>query len=295
MEPYENYPVGHMYPNITELIANNPTLKTADKCIIYLQNFPFGLGSLLTVFLQNSVYLKTINPNLIVLPCICRNTKQSKYHDTSLHNTFFKYFQYTKQISNMEEYTVYFSESTLLKRPFITVGFPPIDYSPNNTFIHDFRDNFTLRIGHDVRDKMQKIKLNKPNTCVIGIHIRSIAQKIEHNPEYIKVSMSDRLRILRDKIVSEYPSHSIFIATDVEPYIQYARDVFGDVMILDDISRIHNDGDSIPQLNEVGFKLGSDILRDCLALSLCDIIYISNSNIPFIINCLNPNIKMIEY
>jgi hypothetical protein len=85
------------------------------------------------------------------------------------------------------------------------------------------------------------------------------------------------------------------IATDVHPYIHAAKQVFGTVHYLSDISRIHNEEDSIPQLNDVGFKLGSDILRECLALSLCDVIYMSSSNIPFLVSMLNPTCKMIEY
>ena len=39
----------------------------------------------------------------------------------------------------------------------------------------------------------------------------------------------------------------------------------------------------------------TDILNECLALSMCDKIYVSNSNIPFIITLINPEIKMELY
>ncbi len=65
---------------------------------------------------------------------------------------------------------------------------------------------------------------------------------------------------------------------------------------LPDIKRISNEGDSIPQLESYkGFILGKDILSECLLLSLCDHVFVSISNIPYIITLLNPNISLEEY
>jgi hypothetical protein len=89
--------------------------------------------------------------------------------------------------------------------------------------------------------------------------------------------------------------YNVFIATDVNAYLNYSKSLFKSVYYLDFISRIDNENDSVPQLQEVGFKLGSDILYDCLALSMCDRTYLSNSNIPYIVAILNPDLPTIEY
>ena len=89
----------------------------------------------------------------------------------------------------------------------------------------------------------------------------------------------------------------MFIATDVKSYIPLLQKYFKNVYFIDFISRIENDtADSIPLLNKYkGFKLGSDILYDCIALSLCDEIFVSGSNIPFIVSLFNKDIKIDDY
>ena len=52
---------------------------------------------------------------------------------------------------------------------------------------------------------------------------------------------------------------------------------------------------SIMLRNYKGFKLGSDILYDCLALSLCDEFYTRKSNIAFITSFVGNNINGKRY
>ena len=70
LEEYENYPNNNnrIYKDIYELIEYNPTVTYGDKIIRYFVNWPCGLGSALTTFLQNAYYLKQVNKKLIMLP-----------------------------------------------------------------------------------------------------------------------------------------------------------------------------------------------------------------------------------
>jgi hypothetical protein len=119
---------------------------------------------------------------------------------------------------------------------------------------------------------------------------------------YLQVEFENRLLDVKRKIENNTPNAIIFIATDVELYITKMRELFGkggekdNVYYLDYIKRIYNEGDSIPQLDKYkGYTLGSEIMDDCYALSLCDKIYISNSNIPFLVTLMNDTVKMEEY
>jgi len=286
-----------MYQDVIQLLETNPGLSTDIKSIVYFKNNPYGFGSSITVQLQNMYYLHSINPNIICLPLFCENTNHFKYHDKSMHNSFFLYFKYNyeKIIADIHNYTIYFTNVTVLPFEHVTIQhrIPPIRHTPNDLMINYFRANFTLRIGDDVIEYINSIK--RPNVPLIGVHMRSLAQKRAHHPEYLTMSMYDRIKDLYTTIYAKYPNCVIYIATDVTTYIQHAISICGNVNYLDNISRINNEDDSIPQLTEIGFKLGSDILRESLALSLCDIIYVSNSNIPFLINLFNPDIEMIEW
>jgi hypothetical protein len=298
---YENIPLkSRVYKDIFELIEYNPEVTYNDKIIIYFVNWPCGFGSALTIFLQNAYYLKQVNKKLILLPYFCTNSELFKYHEESYNNSFFLYFKYKKhnEITNIKDYSIHYVKSWhLSKQPFVTSKFPIKD---ENTlyFLKHFIDNFEIRIGQNIRDYISSIK-TQTKKPLIGIHIRSIIQKIIGCREYLSISIDDRLKIVKQKLDEEYKnSYTLFIATDVEPYIIKCKEMFVDINInyLDFINRIFNEGDSVPQLEKYkGFKLGSDILYECLALSLCDKIYISNSNIPFIIYMLNPSVIMEEY
>jgi hypothetical protein len=74
------------------------------------------------------------------------------------------------------------------------------------------------------------------------------------------------------------------------------KTLFGRVHFLDYIKRIYNEGDSIPQLDRYcGSILGRDIMDESYAMSLCDKVYISNSNVPFIVTMMNRQIELEEY
>lgn len=293
---YENYPLNTnmVYRDINHFIACNERFKEEDKIIIYLINWPGGFGSALTVFMQNMYYLHSINKTAHVLPMFCCNTNSFKYHDTSLNNSFFKYFSYNVSDIDMSTYKIFFIISTPIDDiPFFTPDFPPCNFSPAKEYIYHFNKYFKLRIGDHIVEYIKGIK--SQSLPVIGIHIRSLAQKRAHCTSYLSKRIKDRLVDLKVVLDAKWKKYNVFIATDVNFYIKYAEEVFGTVYYIRDISRIDNEDDSIPQLTNIGTKLGNDIVYDCLALSLCDEIGVSCSNIPFIITTFNPSARMIEY
>ena len=299
---YENYPKSSsvVYKDIFELIEYNPIVTYRDKIIIYFVNWPCGFGSALTIFLQNAYYLKQVNKKLIMLPYFCKNSELFKYHEEGYNNSFFLYFKYKKTdvITSMKDYSVFYVQSWHLGNLPGVVGKFPIKDENTLNYMRHFIDNFEIRIGENVREYIKTIKSSSTKP-LIGIHVRSIIQKVIGCPDYLKTSIDDRLRIVKEKLDLEYnKNYTVFIATDVELYMIKCLELFGDenIKYLNMINRIFNEQDSIPQLERYkGFKLGSDILYECLALSLCDKIYVSNSNIPFMIYMLNQSVPMEEY
>jgi hypothetical protein len=164
----------------------------------------------------------------------------------------------------------------------------------NKEQINYFLSNYTPIWNKKVRTYIDSIKQN--NKPLIGIHIRSIAQKHMEDDKYLTITLDKRLQDLKKKIENKYPNSIIFIATDVYLYIDKMKTLFGKIHYLDYIKRIYNEGDSIPQLDRYcGSILGRDIMDECYGLSLCDKVYISNSNIPFIVTMMNNEVEMEEY
>lgn len=308
MELYENYPVNKdVYSNIYELLDNNPNLQKQETAIIYLINWPYGFGSALIIYIQNAIFLKRLNKNLIVIPHYSNNTRNFKYHDETLNNSFFKYFKSNNvlnvDMNNTNNTNIYFAKTVVLANEGkMSFQIPIQSNEINKRFVEYFLDNYTPIVNNKVKEFMDKIREANKSKPIIGIHIRSIAQKRMECEGYLQVEFENRLLDVKRKIENNTPNAIIFIATDVELYITKMRELFGkggekdNVYYLDYIKRIYNEGDSIPQLDKYkGYTLGSEIMDDCYALSLCDKIYISNSNIPFLVTLMNDTVKMEEY
>jgi hypothetical protein len=293
MTDYKNYPItGHVYEHAYDLLDHKPSIKQ-EKAIIFLINWPYGFGSCLTIHIQNEIFLTSINKDLIVLPHYSNNSRNFKYHDKSDHNSFFRYFEYNHTVDMNRN--IYFVKTVVFAQiPRITYKIPFLSDSTNREQVNYFLSNYTPIWNEKVRTYIQSIKIDKHP--LIGIHIRSIAQKHMEDDKYLLVDLEKRLQDLKKKIENQYPNAIIFIATDVYLYIDKMKTLFGSVHFLDYIKRIYNEGDSIPQLDRYcGCILGRDIMDECCALSLCDKVYISNSNIPFIVTMMNREIELEEY
>ena len=123
--------------------------------------------------------------------------------------------------------------------------------------------------------------------------------------------IENRILKLKNELDSKYIEYNIFLTTDVSEYIIRCKNIFKDTNVKiyynDFISRINDDGngkngnlngykDSIINLNEyTGFKLGSDIIYDCLSLINCDNYYTSVTNIAFITSFLNEKMNGLHY
>jgi hypothetical protein len=301
---YENTTVNNCYESL-DILINNHDLKTKNA-IIFLVNNDNGFGSNLTVLIQNMLYLKSINNNLHVLGHFSINGHNFKYHDSTVNNSFFYYFKYLKEIENNIE--IYYVKLNFINYNFIELP-PTFDNITNKLYSDTFKNNFTLKIGNNISNQINEIKENTTK-LLIGLHIRSLAQIISvTNDKNEKIE--NRITTIKNMLDKQYSSYNLFIATDVQEYIDIIIEKYKntDVKIYFNnfISRIkdHGDGkngllygynDSIINLYKyTGFKLGEDIINDCLSLINCDYYYVSITNIAFITMFLNNNNNWIIY
>ena len=293
MENYENYPVtGHVYEHVYDLLEHNPSIKD-EKAIVFLINWPYGFGSALTIHIQNEIFLNNINKNLTILPHYSNNSRNFKYHDKADHNSFFRYFKYKDSV-DMSRNIYFVKTAVFTTTPRIIYNMPFLSDATNREQVNYFLSKYTPILNEKVRTYIDSMKEN--NRPLIGIHIRSIAQKFMEDDTYLLISLDKRLQNLKKKIENQYPNAIIFTATDVNLYIDKMKTLFGKIHYLDYIKRIYNEGDSIPQLDRYcGSILGRDIMDECYALSLCDKVYMSNSNVPFIVTMMNQQVDMEEY
>jgi hypothetical protein len=289
---YENYKINDkVHDTFLDLIEEHPNVTTDEKVIIYLVNNDNGFGFELNVYIQNSIQLQEFNNNIITFPHFSNNTQHFKYHEESLNNSFFMYFKY-KQPIHFQEYKIYFARSRYYQS-YKALGFSFPLYEKNKNMIDFFRNKYEIKNGNEITNYMKSIKKQK----MIGIHIRSIFQQKKYRGDVTLNQLVERLMKLEEKLRTKYEYYSIFLATDVYFYIEECKKIFGNnIHYLKFISRIQNEEDSIPQLEGAkGLKLGNDILSDCLALSLCDEVYVANSNVPLIVTFINPNVDIQEY
>lgn len=307
VEYTHNHPI---HENLTDLIKKNPHLKTTEAAIFFV-NGDTGLGSQLTQFIQNAYFLyHHYNPRLQCFPYFLNNTKHFKYHDERWRgkNTFFMYFRATAQPRPTDH--IYFVHTRVyVYFPFFSYITPPTALEHNAKMLQFFNERFVPRIGDNIRTYIGEIRANEKKPLV-GIHIRSAFQKKHHKENYLATPIYARLENVKRALDRKYgggefdeagklrAAYTLFVATDTLLYIHFCADIFGAdvVQYIDGITRIESEEDSVPNLGAVaGFKLGADILYDCLALSLCDEIFVSNSNVPFIVNMLNMDVPMTEY
>jgi hypothetical protein len=252
--------------------------------------------------MQNLFFFKSLNKNLTVLPMFCLNDIHFKYHDPTIHNSFFVYFKY-KEILSIENKKIYFCHTTFLNTlPFFNGTIPPIKDPTNKMYISFFSNYFYPNLDFQmINNIFDSYKYGDKK--IVGIHLRSYFQKLWHHQEYLSIPLNTRLSNLKIELDQEFGNnYVIFVATDVSDYIDEAKKIFDDVKYLDWISRIKNNKiddipeDSIPNLGEhTGIKLGTDILYDCYMLSRCDKIYLTKSNITIMVSLFNPEGNMIEF
>ena len=304
---YINIKPTNIYANIDTLLSNNLSLYK-EEAIIFLINIGSGFGSNLTVIVQNSLYLKSINPKLHCLGHFSINGVNFKYHESSYNNSFFLYFKYIHNIPINTKY--YFVNLHLLNTSFIipqSIINKNVDDIPiNKIYSNYFKENYELNIGNNIIENINKIKKNT-NKPLIGIHIRSFAQ-VFHETKNINNTTENRILKLKNELDKKYIDYNIFIITDVYDYIHIIKNIFNKTSINiyynEFISRIenHENGelygykDSIINLSEyTGIKLGSDILYDCISLINCDYYYTSITNISYITSFINKHNNGLHY
>jgi hypothetical protein len=291
-----------IYNNLQHLLSQRKAALSQETSILFFMNGDSGFGSQLTQYAQNAYFLYThFNPRLYCYPYFYKNNDFFKYHEEKYagKNTFFMYFRAARiPPANTKIDNIYFIENRVYSYfPFFIYKTPPVSLEHNFKMLQHFYTSFNIRIGENVFNYINQIRENESGP-VIGVHVRSAFQKRHHSGGYLETPIRMRLEKLHDRLKKAHGSnYTIFLATDTKLYIKWCIDIFGEgrVQYIENIERIENEEDSVPNFKGAGFKLGADILYDCLALSLCNYCYVSNSNIPFIINMLNLNVPMYEY
>ena len=113
------------------------------------------------------------------------------------------------------------------------------------------------------------------------------------------IDITCKFNKIKQELDAKYEKYKIFIMTDVDFYIDISKTIFGkeNVYYNEFVNRVNTDTfDSVTNLQEYsGFKLGSDILYDCISLVNCDCYYVSISNIAFIASFINNNNNAIHF
>ena len=173
------------------------------------------------------------------------------------------------------------------------------DIEINRQHSNYFKENFELKIGDHIINNITNIKRDT-KIPLIGIHLRSMVQLIAHS--YGRdTNIVSKLLKLKNILDNKYTNYNIFFVTDGSNYVNIVKSIFTNNTIYYNyfISRISNDTgekysvnnqycDSVINLEEyTSFKLGSDILYDCLSLINCDYYYVSVTNIAYITSYIN--------
>jgi len=300
---YENINIDQpVYQSVNELLTNNSSL-LEEESIIYLINYDSGFGSNLVTLVQNSLYLNQINKKIHCLGYFSKNGNSFKYHDISYNNSFFLYFTYLNTIPENTKY--YFVNSGVnpnleyVKDQHVN-GLNVNDIQINQDLSDHFKQKFKIKNTNDIINHMNDIK-DSTKIPLIGIHIRSYAQILVHNTSH--ATITERIINLKNELDKKYNNYNIFLATDVFEYIDRCKNIYNDtetkIFYNENISRIDNDGDgkdgnlwgykdSMSYLQkDTGFKLGRDIITDCMSLINCDVYYTSISNIAFMTSFFN--------
>ena len=292
---YENVKVGSIFNRIGELLS---VIHSEDgPIVVHLVNGNSGFGSQLTLFMQNLYYFHENYPNIICLPSFSQNADNFKYHESRYNNSFFLYFSRKIDIEDLPKYKQYFLTMGVIENyPFFGCGVPVMIHEPARMYIQHFNDNYELIKNPEVIQQIGTIRENKK---MVGIHIRSLAQKQVHYNGYLSIPIQERLQKVKEQLDAspDYDNYSVYIMTEVSSYIDIAKSVFSEVYYFENITRVDTEIDimsSLP-LHLSGYKLGSDITNECFALSLCDKIYVSNSNIIFLVSIMDQDIIMEEY
>jgi hypothetical protein len=298
LDDYENVNIAgfQIFQNIPELIQSNPNIISDDNVLIHFINGVSGFGSQITIFMQILYYFNEVYPKVTCLPHFSNNNTNFKYHDKNYNNSFFLYYKRRIPINDIQNYKQYAVHSHVIGNYPFFENVTNIRKYPANDYIQFFFKNYEFIIDQRTTTIIDNIRCqNKP---LFGIHIRSIYQKNVHAQDYLSISINDRIRILKEKIDKNNTDYLIFAMSDVAPYIETVKSIFPNVYYFENVKRIDNDYTDIICVlndNECGYKLGMDILTECYAMSMCDKIFVSNSNIPAIISTMTPDIEFEEY
>ncbi|MEI9921040.1 MAG: hypothetical protein WDO14_19930 [Bacteroidota bacterium] len=137
----------------------------------------------------------------------------------------------------------------------------------------------------EVKASFEALKTKFKGHKVLGVHIRRTDHAIETEPVEVDEYISEI-----NKRISRFDK--IFLATDDQAVAAKFKELYGDKLWLNDVSR-SNDGQAVHE-NETmtnKYQLGLDALADCYALSLSDESLLYHSNLSYAALLFNPELK----
>jgi hypothetical protein len=131
----------------------------------------------------------------------------------------------------------------------------------------------------------------------IGVHIRNELHRHEQ-PGDAMPSLEDYVAQVKRILLSQKGEAVIFLASDVDYYIEHFKNVFIDkVVVQPNVARLAEQPDD-PRImrfyaEHTGVTFGEEVLVDCLLLARCDVLIHVVSNIATAAGYINPSLSMI--
>jgi hypothetical protein len=247
--------------------------------VIYLQNWGCGFGSALVCLIDNMVYLK--RNNIDVIPLWNNNTNEFKYSN-GFDDCFKEIFD-DKYIIRKNANIIYVNSNL----PHIL---PELESRPTSNLTNvknEFNNRFSIKQKY--YDRFNELVQGKEIT--FSIHLRSNYQKrIHYNNNQLNIQK------IVDYLYKKYGKDCTpFIATDVELYLDYFLLYFPNAIYNKNSFRCYGDRlDSVPLIKEVGVKHAEDVILDIIGLSKGNDIYMSESNFYILVKFLIDDNKQIN-
>jgi hypothetical protein len=161
------------------------------------------------------------------------------------------------------------------------------------------RDRLSLSRKHKLVKKYVKIKphiLEKINHFMlkefsghymVGVHLRGTDKPVREGASCLPI---DFIKKQIDNVVKNKPSYKIFLATEDQDYSSQMQVLYKDHLVLRDSTRLREK--AVHACKEYhGYKIGEDVLIDCLLLSKCNYLLASISNVSHCALVFNPKMK----
>ncbi len=135
-----------------------------------------------------------------------------------------------------------------------------------------------IKINPEIKNEYNKFVKKFKNEKVLGLHLRGTTYKnAPKHPYPLPVNLA---KTIISDLIDRYNYSKIFLITEEKKYIEEFRKKFGSKLIFFDSHRSYtNDAFVIYPRKNHRFKMGKEILIECLIMSKCDGVIINYTNV----------------